>query len=278
MRVGVLELDSTSLRLFVAERRDGGAVPLREETERVAPGRLLERVEAHARIARELGAPRLDVVVPESARAALDADGLLHELAEAPGASVRVLSAEQEARLLFAGALAAAGDVPESVGICHVGDRATQIVVGTRTGGPVWAKTLPVGLEPLTEAFFAADPPSASAAAAARAEVEHALAAVVPPLPKLGLALGPAARALRAVVGDRLCEEELALAAWCLTRNSSEQVARRYEIDAATARTLPAAVAIFAEVERRLVAPFRFSRAGLGEGAAVALLAEARAA
>ena len=107
-------------------------------------------------------------------------------LAGAAGVPTRILAAEEEGALAWEGAVAALDEVPESVAVCDVGGGSTQLVVGTRTEGPSWIRSVDLGSLRLTQRLLTADPPSPVAVAEARAEVAEAFASVVPPLAKQG--------------------------------------------------------------------------------------------
>ena len=67
---------------------------------------------------------------------------------------VRVLSADEEGRLAYQGAVAAAASLPETVAVCDVGGGSTELVVGTPTGGPTWWRSIDLGCVRLTERFL----------------------------------------------------------------------------------------------------------------------------
>jgi exopolyphosphatase/guanosine-5'-triphosphate,3'-diphosphate pyrophosphatase len=293
MRVAIVDVGSNTVRLLVASRSSDHVEPLREERAYLGLGAVVERegrvpeekiaqaanvARGFSRIARSLDADNVEVIVTAPGRLSDNAEVLLAALACSTGWPVRILSADEEGRLAFAGALARADDLPESVAVCDVGGGSTEILVGTRSAGPVWGRSFELGSIRLTHRFFGSDPPDKRAVAALRAEVERRLAGIVPPLPQAALATGGSARALRKLVGRTLGGEELAEAVRILRRRPAARIAATFELDLLRARTLAAGAIVLAEAQRRLAVPFQVARGGLREGAALDLLAEAAAA
>jgi exopolyphosphatase/guanosine-5'-triphosphate,3'-diphosphate pyrophosphatase len=293
MRVAIVDVGSNTVRLLVASRSSDRVEPLREERAYLGLGAVVERegrvpeekiaqaadvARGFSRIARSLDADNVEVIVTAPGRLSDNADVLIAALACSTGWPVRILSADEEGRLAFAGALARADDLPESVAVCDVGGGSTEILVGTRRAGPVWGRSFELGSIRLTQRFFAEDPPDKRGVAALRAEVERRLVGMVPPLPQAALATGGSARGLRKLVGRTLGGEELAEAIRILRRRPAARIAATFELDLLRARTLAAGAIVLAEAQRRLAVPFQVARGGLREGAALELLAEAAAA
>jgi exopolyphosphatase / guanosine-5'-triphosphate,3'-diphosphate pyrophosphatase len=293
MRLGIVDVGSNTIRLLVASCGPAGLEPLLEEREHLFLGEDVERTgritrarlkravrcaRSYAQLAREAGVSELAVVVTAPGRQSTNAGVLLERFAAATGVRVRLLSAEQEGQLAFAGAVAAAGSLPGTVAVCDVGGGSTEVVVGTLSGGPAWARSLDLGAVRLTERFLADDPPPRSGLAAAEEEAERCLARFTPPLPGTALAAGGTARALRKLVGRTLGAEELDAAVAMLSRRPSKRIAKTFDVHPRRARTLAAGAILLLVIERRLGVPLVVSRAGLREGAILELLAQAEAA
>ncbi|MGH2995130.1 MAG: hypothetical protein ACRDON_10485 [Gaiellaceae bacterium] len=293
MRVGIVDVGSSTVRLLVAAREGRTLTAVREDREHLHLGEEVERrgrlspraiaatarcVAEQARLAREAGVAEMRVLVTAPGRQSANGEELVGAVARACGMPVRVLSAEEEGRLAFAGALAGARRLAESLAVCDVGGGSTEIVVGTPAGGPVWLRSLDVGCVRLAHRLLADDPPGKRALASARSEVERALEGFAPPLPRAALGTGGSARALRKLVGGTLGEDELHAALAVLARRPSRRIARSFTIDERRARTLPAGALVLAALRRRLGVDLEVVRTGLREGAALALLAEAEAA
>jgi exopolyphosphatase / guanosine-5'-triphosphate,3'-diphosphate pyrophosphatase len=293
MKIGIVDVGSNTVRLLVARRASGKLVALAEKREHLFLGEDVQRegrlsaarirqaarfAGTYARIARRLGAHAVEVIVTAPGRQGANGDHLVHELSVATAAPVRVLTADEEGRLCYAGAVAAAGRLPAIVGVCDVGGGSVEAMVGTPEGGPAWLRSLDIGAVRLTERFLPEDPPGKQALAAARGEVERHLEAFAPPLPQAALASGGTARAVRKLVGRELEAEEFAAALRILGKRSSAKVAKTFDLHESRARTLAAGVVILSCLQARLGVPLRVSRAGLREGAALALLDELAAA
>lgn len=156
MRVGVIEVGADAVRLLVAAPRTPSTpfLRLREERALLDAEDHAERasiVHAHARVAREFGIASLHVVVADVGSAA--APELVRELEDAAATSVLVLDASDEARLVWAGAVAGGTSLPETVAVCDVRACSTTIVVETLTSGPVWARAVPLGAASLTRLY-----------------------------------------------------------------------------------------------------------------------------
>ena len=293
MRVGVVDVGSNTIRLLVTERRGGVLVPIDEEKAYVGlgaeilrhgaigPPKLAEAVavaRAQAATARAAGSELLEVVVAAPGRQAANADELVHELARATRAPVHSLSADDEAGLAYAGAVAQSEVDAATVAVVDVGGGSTEIAVGAPPSPPAWLRSVDIGALRLTAALLEDDPPAAGQLAAAAHATHEAFAGILPPRPHAALAVGGSARAIAKLVGRRLGERELAEALELLSARRAAKLARLHGIDVERARVLPAGALILAEVVRRLGVPLRLARGGLREGVALSLLAEARAA
>jgi exopolyphosphatase/guanosine-5'-triphosphate,3'-diphosphate pyrophosphatase len=288
VRVAVVDVGANTLRLLVADRAGGGGLePVREERVQLGLGEEIERegsvsrpklrevretAERLLRRARKLGAERIEVLVTSPGRQSANAPELIAALQDAGAADVRVLSAEEEARLAWIGAVDAASGLPETVAVCDVGGGSTQIVVGSVSGGPSWARSFDIGSLRLTHRLLEADPPAPASIAAARVAAAHELAVGAQPMPMAALATGGTARALRRVVGRTLDHEALETAVLTLAGRSRREIAKEYDVDRPRARTLLAGSIILTEAQRRLGVPLVVARGGLREGAVLTLI------
>lgn len=294
MLAAIVDVGSNTMRLLVARARKGGLEEVHVERVRLGLG---EDVEQFGRIspqklaaaesavrslvdrARAQGAGRLDILVTSPGRQAENGDELRAALEVGSGLPIRVLSANEEARLAYAGALAAWRRAAASVAVVDVGGGSAQLVVGTASAGPVWARSVDIGSLRLTKRCLRSNPPDAGELEAARTEVERAFAAVTPPLPLAALATGGTARALRKVVGRRrLGADQLESAVQSLSRLTTDEIADSFGLAPGRARTVVAGALILAQAERRLGLPLEVARGGIREGAALALLSERAAA
>jgi exopolyphosphatase/guanosine-5'-triphosphate,3'-diphosphate pyrophosphatase len=153
---------------------------------------------------------------------------------------------DEEARLVFAGAVAAVRDAPDPIAVCDVGGGSTELAVGTRADGALWVRSLPVG---------SANPPDGSF-----------LDGVSPPPAASVLATGGTARSLARLVGPELGDEELARARKLVEAGELAGIPTEREA------TLPAGIAILGELQQLYSQPLRVADAGFREGALLGLL------
>ena len=289
MKAAIVDVGSNTVRLLVAASDGAKVDAVREEREHLLLGRAIERdgrlaaarieeaarcTAAYVRVARGLGAREVEVIVTAPGRQAANGDELLRALAEGSGARVRLVSADEEGRLAFVGAIAAAAPVAGSVAVCDTGGGSTEVVVGTVRGGPAWTRSYDVGAVRLTERLLSADPPGKRALARAPDAVARQQSGFAPPLPQVARAAGGTARALRKLVGRTLGPSELADALRELCRRPSEKTAKAFGLHPHRVGTLPAGTLVLTVVQKRLGVPLEVSRAGLREGALLALVAE----
>jgi len=283
--VGVIDVGSNTARLLVADV-DGSVDAVREEKAFLALGAEVQRhgrlrepklAEAEAvtrrfaRVARRLDVERLETVVTAPGRQACAA-ALVDVLARATQADVRVLSADDEGRLAYTGALSReARTLPDAVAVCDVGGGSTEIAVGATRLQPAWVRSAAVGSLRLTRACLHGDPPTRAEVRAARDHVQQAFEPMAPPRPDTALAVGGSARAAAKVIGRTLGPDGLEEVAAICRKRPSAKVARAFGLEPARAETLLAGSLLLAEAARRLGVPFRLARGGLREGAALEL-------
>jgi exopolyphosphatase/guanosine-5'-triphosphate,3'-diphosphate pyrophosphatase len=293
MRVGVIDVGSNTVRLLVASVLGSSARTLREERahlglgeEILRHGRIrrtkLEEVAAvtgeYARIARKLSVRELETVVTAPGRQGDQPQRLLDTIRLATAADVRVVSAEEEGRLAFAGAVSRANPGEGVVAVCDVGGGSTEVVVGTELLGPAWVRSVDIGSLRLTAATLPSDPPAPAEIEAAESAVRAAFAAIEPPHPEIVLATGGSARAVARIVGHEYGLHELERVVDLLAGRPAAASAEKLGIRPERARSLLAGALILAEISRRLDVPFTPSRGGIREGAAFRLAARQLAA
>lgn len=290
MPIGVVDVGSNTVRLLI--KRRGRAIRTEREMLRLGAdvesfGRISDAklhatrgvVARFAAIAHDEGVEQLEVLITSPGRQAANGRELAETLGAAADCPVRVLSALEEGRLAFLGAIEAAGPQPRRVvAVVDVGGGSAQVVVGTRRAGPQWLRSIDLGSQRLTSRLLSADPPGADALERARSEVETYLENVDPPSPRLALAVGGSARAAKRMVGSRLGPDELQEALALLAETPTDKLASRFGISDERARTLAAGVVILAGLRARLETPLRVVRSGLRDGALLDLAARRAAA
>ena len=281
--VGIIDVGANTVRLHVSRGgdqvlRERAMLRLGESIERngaIPEEKLAETADCVAgfvRQARGRGVDRLEVLVTSPGRQAENGSELLARLAAASGVPVRLLSATEEGRLAFVGAVAAIrGPSRRLVAVCDVGGGSAQIAVGTAREGASWVRSIDIGSMRLTSRVMNDDPPGDAAVQAARLEVDRHLAGVLPPLPETALAVGGSARALRSIVGAKLGVDELDEVAGILARTPAREIVELFGVDEQRVRSLAAGAVILAALSERLCAPLRVVRGGVREGAAIEL-------
>jgi exopolyphosphatase/guanosine-5'-triphosphate,3'-diphosphate pyrophosphatase len=277
--VGVVDVGSNTVRLQVMRgselllsRREmmrlGADV---ERTGHIPPAKLAEVagvVADFADSARDAGAAQLEILITSPGRQADNGEELLAVLAEAGRCEARVLSAVEEGRLAFLGALETVEPpARRTVAVVDVGGGSAQVVVGTRREGARWVRSIDLGSQRLASRSLPGDPPGEPAIAAAFAEVERLLVDFAPPRPQAAFVVGGSARALKRVVGSRLDGDALTEALGILGSTTGSELVEHYGVDPERVRTLGAGAVILAALQRRLGVPLKVVRGGVREGA-----------
>jgi exopolyphosphatase / guanosine-5'-triphosphate,3'-diphosphate pyrophosphatase len=288
VRAGVIDVGSNTVRLLVAspaergvqavcsEREYAGLASDIERTGAISSDKLAEvgRIAArYSATAREHGVDKLEVIVTAPGRYSGNANELREMLAWATGVPVRQLSAEEEGRLAYAGAVGACSSVPDTIAVVDVGGGSTQVMVGTERE-PAWLRGLDIGSLRLTERFLSSDPPTADELTALSDAVEDAVRELTPPLPLTALATGGTARTLRRLVGKRLSEETLTEALEIVTAGPAAQVADDYGLPPERARVLAAGTIVLWAAHRRLNVELEVAKGGVREGAVLGLIGD----
>jgi exopolyphosphatase / guanosine-5'-triphosphate,3'-diphosphate pyrophosphatase len=289
MPIGVLDVGSNTIRLLVAHVEGGAVVPVDSEKVRLALGEEIERyggvsdvhvaaaakaVRKLAASARRLGVESLDVFLTAPGRQAENSGELVAAISRAASAPVRVLSAEAEGRLAYAGAVADSPlPLPERVAVCDVGGASTEIAVGAPDGDPEWVRSVALGSVRLTTRMVAGERITRDELAEARGEAAAAFESVEPPAVAAALAVGGTARAARRLVGPELGADELAEALRLVVARHPRAIARKYGVDRDRARILPGGLVLLAEVQCRLGVPLHVCDGGIREGAVLASVA-----
>jgi exopolyphosphatase/guanosine-5'-triphosphate,3'-diphosphate pyrophosphatase len=290
VRVGILDIGANTARLVVFERglervaEERASLGLGAELEangRLSEAKLAEVARAAARMvatARGAGAARIEVLVTSPGRQSENGDELAAAIRRACGHEPRLLSAEDEARLGYAGALACACPLRGPVAVSDVGGGSAQLAIGTADGEPAWLRSIDLGSLRLTRRLLAGDPPTTGELLAAADAVEAALDGMAPPLAEVAFAVGGTARALKKIVGPTLGAGQLAEALDVLSSRPARRIAAAYGIARWRAEVLPGGALILRALQQRLLRPLVVVRGGVREGAALALFAEAEAA
>ena len=187
-RVAAVDCGTNSLRLLVADLTDSGKHDLHREMRIVRLGQgvdktgvlapeALERTRValvdYAEIARKLGVERTRLVATSATRDASNRDEFTAMVQSTLGVLPEVVSGDEEAALSFLGATGGL-DTASPYLVIDIGGGSTELVVGTDHVEA--AKSVNIGCVRLTERHLTDDPPTASQIAAARSDIEAALA------------------------------------------------------------------------------------------------------
>ena len=193
LRVGVIDLGSTSFHLLVADATPSGEIRrVLREREMLRLGALMARggsipepvcaraIEVARQLRRHAAEARVKRLIPVATAALRDARNgrqLARRIGEVLGTPVRVLSGQEEARLMFAAfrQRLAVRDGP-ALGI-DLGGGSLELALGDDRDIH-WEATLPLGVARLHGELVSADPMSREARDAIRSRVRSSLAGV----------------------------------------------------------------------------------------------------
>jgi exopolyphosphatase / guanosine-5'-triphosphate,3'-diphosphate pyrophosphatase len=289
VRCACIDIGSNTTRLLVAELRQGALERVLEEREftrigrgrgeagRIAPEKVAEVaqvVAGQARRAHDAGARVLRAVATAAIRDAPNHGELTAAVRAASGVDVAVLSADDEARLAFAGATATLERRLEGdLAVVDVGGGSSELAVGTLEAGVRWSESVRVGSGAVADAYLHADPPADEELEAARAHVRAAFARVCPPHPRHAVAVGGSAASMRRLAGAVLDHAAFTRAVRVLASSPVAEVARRFDLDPDRVRLLPGGILILQAAAERLGRPLHVGNGGLREGVVLELMA-----
>ena len=286
MRVAVVDVGSNTARVLVADVAAGRVSVVAERRARLGLGAEIARtgklsretVATVARLCREyanraraLEVERAETIVTAPGRQGRAPELLVTALQQATQLPVRVLSAEEEGRLSFHGAVARLDEQPRGrLAVVDVGGGSTEIVVGTALLAD-WVRSVDLGSIRLTRQYLRHDPPTRSEVEAAREVVGTILGAIAAPRTDAALATGGSARAVAKLVGPSYGAREIEKAIALLSRRTSGKVGRKAGIHPVRAATVLGGALLLSEAARVLDRPLVLARGGVREGAALAL-------
>jgi exopolyphosphatase/guanosine-5'-triphosphate,3'-diphosphate pyrophosphatase len=282
VRYACIDIGSNTTRLLVAECDHAGIQEIHQERaftrighglrdDAPIPAAKLAEVAAvvteQVTLARELGVVEIHGVATAAIRRAGNGPELLSAIESACGLVVRVLSAEEEARLAFVGAARTLGHVPAGpLGVVDVGGGSSELVVGTAPDCVGWWTSFALGSGDLADDFLRSDPPCPAELSAARAHVAAALGGIAPPAPTEAVAVGGSAASLSRLAGPRLDAAALERSLALLTSRRASEIARRFALDRDRVRLLPAGLVILEAVSRLFGVALSIGQGGIREG------------
>lgn len=288
VRVAIIDVGSNSVRLLVAAVEQSGGmreverdrVYLRLGDDAYHLGRIRARrldelefaTERFAQRSRRIGVERLETIVTAPGRQASNAEEVVDVLSDATRGPVVVLSAEDEARLAWEGAVSATDGLPGTVAVVDLGGGSCEVAVGRpRAAAPTWLCSCDAGALRVTRAFLPHSRPTRKDLSAARKGIRRLLADVQPPRPDATLAVGGTARAVGRIVGARYGADKLDALAERLVRDGRHSIGAGLDVTEERLESLLGGTLVLAEVARRLDTKLEVGRGGLREGAARAL-------
>lgn len=279
MRCACVDIGTNTTRLLVAEAADDGlrkVVAVRRFARLTAtadgsiPAETVARLGAlvaeQVRLAREHGADEVRVVATAAIRRAPNRAALCAAVQAAAGVEVEVLTGTQEAELAFVGALSCVEEPTGTIAVIDVGGGSSEIVVGTR-GGVQWSTSLDLGSGTLAERHVRSDPPALEELAAARAEIDVALATLVAPAADTVLAVGGSATSLAGAGNGTLAPETIARVQSVLLELPVAEAAHRLGLHEQRVKLLPTGLLVLEAAWEALGRPpLRVVKGGLREG------------
>jgi len=282
LRVACIDIGSNTTRLLVADVDDGRLEVVWQEKAFTALGRelgtdgrigqakraeLMQVVEAQVVSAQRLGATEVRAVATAAVRRAANGRRLVRDVAERTGTEIEILSAGEEARLAFAGAVGMLDEPPTGlVGVVDIGGGSSEMVVGESGWTPAWWESVPLGSSSITDRWLHSDPPRPSELSTAFDRVREAVAGLSPPRPVRALAVGGSATSLGRVAGRLLDGPAFARARYLLGTEPAATVGHRLGVDPRRVRLLPGALLLLEAMAGRLGVPLAIGHGGIREG------------
>lgn len=196
MRLGIIDLGTNSVRFDIhqlgpGKRRKrlhreklmvrlGQGVFLQGRLDPVAVQRTLQAFQHFKRVADRMGASKVVAFGTSALREVGDRDLLLTAIREQTGIHVRVISGEEEARLIALGILSQERVGKKTIALVDVGGGSTEISI-SREKKILKAASFPVGTARIQQLFLKTSPPSAAAMAEARRAIRNELYQVLLP-------------------------------------------------------------------------------------------------
>ena len=192
-RVAAVDCGTNTIRLLVADGDGhGGLVEVDRQMEIVRLGqgvdatgefhpdalaRTFAATQAYAERIAEAGVPpeRVSFVATSAARDAANRQEFFDGVHSRLGVLPEVISGDLEAELAFTGALSGVHVDAEPVLVMDIGGGSTELILGTAQAQITAAVSLNIGSVRVTERFFATDPPTPDALAAATVFIDRLL-------------------------------------------------------------------------------------------------------
>jgi exopolyphosphatase/guanosine-5'-triphosphate,3'-diphosphate pyrophosphatase len=287
VRVAVIDVGSNSVRLLLASVKRSGQVRelgrdrvylrLGDDAYRLGHighaklDELSDVADRFARRARAADAERIETIVTAPGRQTANAEELVEVLEDATRSPVVVLTAEDEGRLAWEGAVAALDAAAGSIAVVDLGGGSCEVAIGTPGTGPAWIRSRDAGALRVTHELLPAERPTEADVARARIALRRLLDGIEAPRPNLALAVGGTARALAKVIGPRFGPRKLDALADRIAAEGATAVTAGLDITPGRIQTLLGGTLVLSGVSSRLESKLDVGGGGLREGAALAL-------
>lgn len=188
-RVAAIDCGTNSIRLLIADVRDGNLTDVvrRMEIVRLGAGvdktgildpaaleRTLEATRRYATECTALGVEKTRFVATSATRDAANRQAFMDGVHAAIGVEPEIVSGEDEARLSYLGATSGLRGQPEPMLVVDLGGGSTELVLGAE-GRVIAGYSMDIGSVRMHERHLHTDPPAAAELAAARADIRHHL-------------------------------------------------------------------------------------------------------
>jgi exopolyphosphatase/guanosine-5'-triphosphate,3'-diphosphate pyrophosphatase len=249
MRVGAIDIGSNSIRLLVADVLPGDGAPLVTVSRAGEPCRLgrgldssglvdIELADRAADVcmgfverARALGARHLVAGATAALRGAADGPEVARRIGERIGVTVRILTGEEEARLVYTSVVRGLGATAgrNACVVFDLGGGSTEVVSGFGAEPGRWV-SLPFGAVSLTERFIRSNPPHDNEMTDLSEAVKSHLmrdCALMPDTPPMFAGVGGTVTVLAALDQGITSYEPSLLEGWTITAERLDRLTSR---------------------------------------------------
>ncbi|HTL70674.1 MAG TPA: Ppx/GppA phosphatase family protein [Candidatus Eisenbacteria bacterium] len=204
MKIAVFDIGTNSIHMLIVEIRDDLSFEIldhEKDTTRLGDGsfekkrlakttmrRALEVLDRFAKLARKSGAKKTVAVATSAVREAKNSGEFLHMIERRTGIRVRVITGEEEARLIFMAARSSVETRGEKVLVVDIGGGSVELVLGDAKDTPFLA-SYKLGVARLTDRFISTDPPSKKELRALEEHVESELKKPSKRIRKIGFSM-----------------------------------------------------------------------------------------
>ena len=195
-RVAAIDCGTNSIRLLIADIRDGNFKEVVREMEVVRLGqgvdvnkafhpdaiaRTLSAVEKYARQIKDNNVERIRFCATSASRDATNRDIFIDGVRDILGVEVEVIPGEEEAALSFAGATKELSQSDAPFLVVDIGGGSTEFVIGSTQVES--AKSVNIGCVRMSERHFTQQPPTSAQLHAAISDIDQAIAIAAKDVP-----------------------------------------------------------------------------------------------